>query len=297
MIFLSSHDTCLCPTTAPVIWHPRKRFLKCNLREVRVTLHRLHRAFPPRGASERNRPFQMAGRGGIRASAVKDVASPAVLEIWRSAQAVCFDVDSTLCEDESIDELAAFLGVGDAVAAMTASAMGGSVKFEDALAKRLGIMNCSREALDTFLITKPPRISPGIPELVKKLQSKGADVFLVSGGFREIINPVAETLGIPLDHVFANTILFKEDGTYLGFDAEEFTSRSGGKLRAVKHIKEKYGYNPMVMVGDGATDVEARQPGGADIFIGYGGVVNRQNIAAQADWYVYTIQPLIDALN
>jgi phosphoserine phosphatase len=50
---------------------------------------------------------------------------------------------------------------------------------------------------------------PGIPELVKKLQGRGTDVFLVSGGFREIINPVAETLGIPRDHVFANTILFK----------------------------------------------------------------------------------------
>lgn len=58
----------------------------------------------------------------------------------------------------------------------------------------------------------------------------------------------------------------------------------------------KYGYSPIVMVGDGATDLEARQEGGAEIFVGYGGVVMRANIAAQADWYVYQIQPLIDAL-
>jgi phosphoglycolate phosphatase-like HAD superfamily hydrolase len=50
------------------------------------------------------------------------------------------------------------------------------------------------------------------------------------------------------------------------------------------------------MVGDGATDLEARQPGGADIFIGYGGVVERPNIAQKADWYIYSIQPLIEAL-
>lgn len=50
---------------------------------------------------------------------------------------------------------------------------------------------------------------PGIPALVEKLQARGCDVFLVSGGFRDIINPVAKTLGIPLDHVFANRILFK----------------------------------------------------------------------------------------
>lgn len=50
---------------------------------------------------------------------------------------------------------------------------------------------------------------PGIPELVARLQARGADVFLVSGGFRAIIDPIAELLGIPLDHVHANTILFK----------------------------------------------------------------------------------------
>lgn len=50
------------------------------------------------------------------------------------------------------------------------------------------------------------------------------------------------------------------------------------------------------MVGDGATDMEARQPGGADIFVGYGGVVVRKNIAEAADWYVYDIARLTAAL-
>jgi hypothetical protein len=49
----------------------------------------------------------------------------------------------------------------------------------------------------------------GIPELVKRLQELRKDVFLVSGGFRPIINPIAEMLGIPLDHVYANTILYQ----------------------------------------------------------------------------------------
>jgi phosphoserine phosphatase len=77
----------------------------------------------------------------------------------------------------------------------------------------------------------------GIPELVKSLQERGRAVFLVSGGFRPIINPIAESLGIPLDHVFANTILHSEDGSYTGFDAQEFTSRSGGKASAIQAIK------------------------------------------------------------
>ncbi|GFH23286.1 phosphoserine phosphatase [Haematococcus lacustris] len=50
------------------------------------------------------------------------------------------------------------------------------------------------------------------------------------------------------------------------------------------------------MVGDGATDLEARLEGAASLFIGYGGVVMRPNIAAKADWYITSIQQFIDAL-
>lgn len=234
----------------------------------------------------------------MAADGAKTEASPEVLEFWRKAEAVCFDVDSTFCEDESIDEIAAFLGVGDQVAALTAQAMGGSVKFEDALAARLGLMGLSRRRLEEFLAAHPPRLSPGIPELVAKLQSRDTAVFLVSGGFRQVINPIAESLGIPLARVFANTLLFEPDGdgAYAGFDANEHTSRSGGKANAIREIKATHGYKRIVMVGDGATDLEARAPDAAAAFIGYGGVVERPNIAAAADWYVYKIQPLIDAL-
>ena len=60
--------------------------------------------------------------------------------------------------------------------------------------------------------------------------------------------------------------------------------------------QEQCGYAPLVMVGDGATDAEARRPGAADVFIGYGGAVRRPAVAAAADWYVLSIQPLLDAL-
>ena len=63
------------------------------------------------------------------------------------------------------------------------------------------------------------------------------------------------------------------------------------------YVQEKHGFSRLVMVGDGATDLEARQPGGADIFIGYGGVVERPSIAAKADWYMYDIRDLIKALH
>ncbi|GLC47214.1 hypothetical protein PLESTB_001457900 [Pleodorina starrii] len=221
---------------------------------------------------------------------------PEVAHLLRSAEAVCFDVDSTFCEDESIDELAAYLGVGEQVAALTAKAMGGSVEFKEALRSRLGVMQPTREAVEAFLRDHPHRVTPGIPDLVALLRSRGQEVFLVSGGFRQIIHPLAESLGIPLSHVFANTILFDSEGRYAGFDESEFTCRSGGKPAAIRHIKDKYGYENVVMVGDGATDMEARLEGAACLFVGYGGVVVRKNIAEKADWYIMDIQQLTDVL-
>eukprot|EP00878_Enallax_costatus_P036683 GHUV01041217.1.p1 GENE.GHUV01041217.1~~GHUV01041217.1.p1 ORF type:complete len:202 (+),score=36.16 GHUV01041217.1:68-673(+) len=159
-----------------------------------------------RSGPRRNR---LAPRQSSMTATARIEPSTDVVELWRTAQAVCFDVDSTFCADESIDEIAAFLGVGEQVAAMTAQAMGGSVRFEDALAARLNVMGLSQQKLDEFLQVHPAQLTPGIPELVKKLQSQGKAVFLVSGGFRQVIHPIAEALAIPISNVYANQLLFK----------------------------------------------------------------------------------------
>ncbi|PPR91399.1 hypothetical protein GOBAR_AA29287 [Gossypium barbadense] len=83
------------------------------------------------------------------------------------------------------------------------------------------------------------KISPGIEELVKKLKARNTDVYLIFGGFRQMIN-----------------LLFGSSGEFLGFDANEPTSRSGGKATAVQQIRKVKGYKALVMIGDGATDLE-----------------------------------------
>ena len=56
-----------------------------------------------------------------------------------------------------------------------------------------------------------------------------------------MIGPVADLIGVSRDHVHANTIMFTRDGMYNGFDTNAFTSRSGGKAAAVKHLKSHHG--------------------------------------------------------
>ncbi|GFN77428.1 phosphoserine phosphatase [Plakobranchus ocellatus] len=217
-----------------------------------------------------------------------------VKKCWRLAEAVCFDVDSTVCIDEGLDDLAAFCGVGAEVEKITLKAMGGSMTFREALTQRLNIVQPTQEKLNAFIKDHPPKLSPGVKDLVRLLMRMNKKVFLVSGGFRRIIEPVAVALSLPADHIFANTLLFNNDGSYAGFDLKEPTSESGGKPRAIQQIKEKHGISHLVMVGDGATDMEACPP--ASAFIGYGGNVVRDKVKNGAAWFVTDFKELIDEL-
>ena len=114
----------------------------------------------------------------------------------------------------------------------------------------------------------------------------------------QMIQPIADAVGIPSHRIFANYILFDGPhgkGEYNGYDTNQFTCRDGGKARAVQHIKAELGVaGPIVVIGDGITDVQAKPP--ADAVIGYGGVVVRESVREQADWFVEDFQVLLDTL-
>jgi len=219
---------------------------------------------------------------------------PAVLEGWRSAQAVCFDVDSTVSPEEGIDVLAGFAGVAPQVAELTRRAMEGGMPFHEALHARLAIIRPSLNLISGCLAAHPPRLNVGISQLVSCLRANGAQVYLVSGGFEPMILPLAKALGVPASHVFANRLHFTPEGEYAGFDSQRPTAQAGGKGAVLFRLKRQFGYHPLIMVGDGATDLEAKPP--ADVFIGYGGIVVREKVKAQADWFVTDFGELIAAL-
>ena len=173
-------------------------------------------------------------------------------------------------------------------------AMGGQVLFQDALAARLDLIKPSSADVDVCLAKHPIRLTPGIDKVVQLLHARGAAVYLVSGGFRQMINPVADMLKIPRHRIYANNLLFKADGTFSGFDPAELTSRDGGKPAVIQRLKAAHGYKTVIMFGDGATDMQARPP--ADAFVGFGGVVVRENVKQGSDWFVTDFQQVIDVL-
>jgi len=233
-------------------------------------------------------------RGFQLRTAVTAPPNDSILRILRTCDAVCFDVDSTVIQDEGIDVLADFKGAGEAVAALTKQAMGGQVLFQDALKGRLDIIQPSKSDVEKCLQWHPPRLTEDVKNVVSTLHDKGVHVYLVSGGFRLMIDPVAALVGIPTHRIYANTLLFHADGSYAGFDASEPTSRDGGKPAVVKRLKDEHGYKTVVMIGDGATDMQARPP--ADAFVGFGGVVTRDVVKNGADWFITDFKALLEVI-
>lgn len=117
-----------------------------------------------------------------------------------------------------------------------------------------------------------------------RLRQNNTQVYLITGGFNCLIEPVAKELGIPMSNMFANRLFFTFNGEYAGFDINQPTSHSGGKGEAIQLIRQELADNAnIVMIGDGATDLEASPP--ADHFIGYGGNIVRDEVRNRAKYY------------
>jgi len=220
--------------------------------------------------------------------------SESVKNFLKRADAVCFDVDSTVCTGEGIDDLAEFCGKGNQVKEMTSQAMSGSLDYREALRLRLDLIKPHLNQIEDMNLKKPAKITPNFKELVESLRSKNKKCYLVSGGFDCLIYPVADILGIPRCNVFANRLQFHQDGSYSGFDESQPTSSTGGKAAVIQNLKDSFDYSVVIMVGDGVTDLEACPP--ADAFIGFGGNVVRETVKSKACWFVMDFQEIIRVL-
>jgi glycerol-3-phosphate dehydrogenase (NAD+) len=228
-----------------------------------------------------------------------------ILRLWRNAHAVCFDVDCTVAINDSLDLLAEYMGVGKEVAELTNKAMDGTMSLEEALTARLRVINPKPSDIHAFLAANPPesRLVPGAAQLISALQSRGVAVYLISGGFRELSLPLARALGVSPKNLFANRMnwQFNDDtgavDRLAGFDENENTGHQYGKPKVIAGLRKMFPFDTVVMVGDGITDLEAvQETGGADLFIGFGGVVRRPAVVEKAEWFVDDFATLKDAL-
>jgi phosphoserine phosphatase len=210
------------------------------------------------------------------------------------AKLVLIDCDSTLSAIEGIDELARLRGDQTflAVEEMTRAAMEGGVSMESIFARRLELIEPRESELLSIGQRYIEQVEPTALETIGLLRQAGWEVAIVSGGFTQAIQPLADFLGI--SRVEAVRLRFDAQGRYLGFEAESPTARTRGKNEVARRMRKELAARCVVMVGDGASDLEVK--GDVEWMIGYGGYAVRERVKAGADVFIHRLLELPGAL-
>jgi phosphoserine phosphatase len=164
------------------------------------------------------------------------------------------DMDSTMIDQECIDELADEIGVKDRVAAITARSMNGEIAFEPALRERVALLKGLDTAVVDHLIENRLTLASGGLALVRTMRANGAWTALVSGGFNVFTSRIAAMLGFQENR--ANRLI-EESGRFAGMVAEPILGRAA-KADALNEISARLGLTPAdaIAVGDGANDLD-----------------------------------------
>jgi phosphoserine phosphatase len=181
----------------------------------------------------------------------------------RKRKILLADMDSTMIQQECIDELAAEAGVGKRVADITARAMNGELDFEAALLERVGLLKGLPETTIQTVIDTRITLMPGGKTLLATMKANGAHCALVSGGFTAFTGAIADKLGFDEHH--ANTLL-AEGGALTG-DVTRPILGSDAKVEALNRIASQTGVTPadVLAVGDGANDLGMLQLAGTGV--------------------------------
>ncbi|WP_424831724.1 phosphoserine phosphatase SerB [Ruegeria sp.] len=194
----------------------------------------------------------------------------------RRKEMLLADMDSTMIQQECIDELADEAGVGDRVKDITARAMNGELDFEGALIERVGLMAGLDEAVIGKVLNERITLMPGGKNLLGTMRGNGAYAALVSGGFTAFTARVAKELGF--DENRANTLL-TQDGKLTGDVQRPILGRQA-KIEALEQISTRLGISEaeVIAVGDGANDLGMLERAGTGVALHA-----KPSVAAQCD--------------
>ncbi|MBX3067960.1 MAG: phosphoserine phosphatase SerB [Cryobacterium sp.] len=175
---------------------------------------------------------------------------------------VVLDVDSTLIEDEIIELLAVEAGTRDEVAAITSEAMNGRMDFETSLRTRVATLKGLPETAFAK-VAASVTVTTGVPKLIDAVQCAGGRVGVVSGGFHEVIDPLAFSLG--LDRWKANCLEVK-DGKLTGELSGQIIDAQA-KADILKEWATVYSIplSQCIAIGDGANDLPMMAQAGLSI--------------------------------
>jgi phosphoserine phosphatase len=216
-------------------------------------------------------PFEFAADGALRAllDSLRAAIKPAPVDVMVQSEAhrrkklFVADMDSTMIEQECIDELADFVGLKAHISVITERAMRGEIEFESALRERVALLKNLPVSVIDEVIEKRVHLTPGARALVMTMRKNGAYTCLVSGGFSLFTNRIAALIGF--DENRANRLVI-ENGKLAGRVEEPILGREA-KLAALKELTAKLKLDPAesLAAGDGANDIPMIEAAGLGV--------------------------------
>lgn len=199
-----------------------------------------------------------------------------------------FDFDSTLTRVEALDVLAEMTLQGksnreeiiEEIQKITNLGIDGDISFTESLERRIKLLNANKSDLEGLVAELRQKISKSIESNKEFFEKFSDDIYVISCGFKEFIDPIVEEYNIPSDRVYANTFEFDDDGKIVGFDEENPLSQHNGKIECLKQMNLE---GEVQVIGDGYSDYVMREAGIAHKFFAYTENVHREKAASNAD--------------
>lgn len=226
---------------------------------------------------------------------------------WPHYDHIFFDCDSTLTTIEGIDILAETAGKKWRVEVLTKAAMDGDLDLEEVYGKRLQAVRATRSQVRDIRSAYKHNVVEDAAAVIAALHALGHKVYIISGGLAEPVEEFGVFLGVPRERIRAVDIDYDQlsgdwwqklperhtsgEERYLTF-AEGALTVTDGKADVVKELLgEQNGRS--LLIGDGSSDLYAGRA--VDLFVGFGGVVNREKVRAAAPAFVHSssLAPLL----
>lgn len=208
------------------------------------------------------------------------------------------DFDSTFINTEGLDVLAeaSLAGITEKdvilqqIKMLTQDGMEGKLSFEESLKQRIALLQTNKSIVHKVGKLLKKQITTSILRNKQFFATNKDNIYIISGGFKELILPAIAQFGIPSDHVFANTFIYDEKDNVIGIDEDNPLSKNLGKVSVVKSLKL---HNDLYIIGDGYTDFELRKLGLAKKFIAFTENVSRVNVVKHADLVAHSFDEFL----
>lgn len=208
------------------------------------------------------------------------------------------DFDSTLTRVEAMDLLASISlqGLPQKAAAearikeLTDLGMNGEISFRDSLKERLLLLEAKESHLPPLIELLKKQVSTSFQRNKDFFKQYADSIFVISNGFKEYITPIVTELGIKKDHIYANELLFEENGKVTGFNEDNPLSKDGGKAEVIRKLDLD---GDIYVIGDGHNDYEIKAAGLANKFYAFTENVSREKVMKKADHIAPSLEEVL----